>query len=287
MKIMTARGAAALLAGAFMLAVQPAAAQSPEAHDASPRPLANLPSLTGEHFSLASEATGRTYHIHVRVPDGYDPAGGEAYPVAYVLDGDSLWPILAANHLFLTYDDGLPEAIVVGLAYGSFSPHINARSIDFMPPGSDGEFGQEAGAPDFARFLKDELIPVVEARWRADPERRILFGQSRSGSFVLYSAFTDPDLFMGRIASNPAFAPTEAFFHGEPATATRDDLKQMIASGEHDRPDLREAALRWGEAWEDRAGTPWQARVETIPGGTHAANSTDAWRAGLRWFFTE
>ncbi len=284
MSIVTiSRKTALALAGAFALISQSAAAAS-QTPEAAPQPLANLPALTGTHFPLTSGNTGRTYHIHVRLPDGYDVAGTETYPVVYVLDGDSLWPILAANHLFLTYDDALPEAIIVGIAYGSFSPEINARSVDFMPPGSAG---YEAGAPDFARFLEDEVLPVVETRYRADPQRRILFGQSRGGSFVLYSAFTHPDLFWGRIASNPAFAPTEAFFHGDPAQASRSDLKLMVTSGEQDRPDLREAALRWAEAWEDRADQPWNARVQTIAGGTHAANSTDSYRAGLRWFFTE
>lgn len=257
--------------------VLPASADRPVA-------LAHLPALTGAHFPLASVHTRQTYHIHVRVPDGYDPQGAQIYPVVYVLDGDSLWPILAANHLFLTYDDGLPEAIVVGIAYGSFSPEINARGVDFMPPGAEG---REAGAPAFAQFLAAELLPLIEARYRADPGRRILFGQSRGGSFVLYSAFTDPDLFWGRIASNPAFAPTGDFFFAEPQTASRPDLKLMIASGENDWPVLRQAALHWGAAWDERPDRPWDARVHTIPGGTHAANSADAYRAGLRWMFSE
>jgi len=271
---------------AVSVCVAGSCASAPALPASADRPvaLAHLPALTGAHFPLASDHTGRTYHIHVRVPDGYDPQGAQIYPVVYVLDGDSLWPILAANHLFLTYDDGLPEAIVVGIAYGSFSPEINARSVDFMPPGAEG---REAGAPAFAQFLAGELLPLIEARYNADPGRRILFGQSRGGSFVLYSAFTDPDLFWGRIASNPAFAPTEEFFFAEPSTASRPDLKLMIASGENDWPVLREAALRWGAAWDDRPDRPWEARVQTIPGGSHAANSADAYRAGLRWMFSE
>ena len=276
-------GALAVAAAAFVLgggAAAPAEASTPDSRGA----IDSLPALAGEYFTLASDHAGRTYHIHVRLPEGYDAQGGETYPVVYLLDGDSLWPILASNHLFLTYDDGLPEAIIVGIAYGSFSPGINARSVDFMPP---GDHAYEAGAPAFARFLSGELLPRVEARYRADPERRILFGQSRGGGFVLYSAFTDPDLFWGRIASNPAFAPTEDLYFAEPAAASRTDLKLMIASGDNDWPPLREAALRWGAAWEDRDNRPWEARVHTIPGGTHAANSTDAYRAGLRWMFSE
>lgn len=172
----------------------------------------------------------------------------------------------------------------MGIAYGSFSPEINARSVDFMPPGAEG---RGAGAPAFAQFLASELLPLIEARYNADPGRRVLFGQSRGGSFVLYSAFTDPDLFWGRIASNPAFAPTEDFFFSEPPAASRPDLKLMIASGEDDWPALRDAALRWGAVWDERPDRPWESRVHTIPGGSHAANSAGTYRAGLRWMFSE
>lgn len=269
-----------LLAVAALIA---AACATPARDIPSASTLAHLPALAGDYFPLASQATGRTYHIYVRLPDGYDPAAPSPYPIVYVLDGDSLWPILAANHLFLTYDDALPEAIVVGIAYGSFAPEINGRDIDFMPPGA-GMTAEDAGAPEFARFLETELLPRVEGAYRADPARRVLFGQSRGGSFVLYSAFAQPDVFVGRIASNPAFGPTMDFFMGDPADGARDDLKLLIASGEHDRPVLRADALAWEQAWESR-DAPWDWRVRTVPGGTHAANATDAYRAGMRWFF--
>ena len=66
--------------------------------------------------------------------------------------------------------------------------------------------GQD-GAPRFLRFLETELLPTIESRYRIDPTRRILAGQSRSGYFVLWSAMEAPDLFWGRIASNPATTP--------------------------------------------------------------------------------
>jgi hypothetical protein len=217
------------------------------AGDPGPGAIAHLPALAGDYFPIASENTGRTYHVYVRVPEGYDPATAAAYPVVYVLDGDSLWPILAANHLFLTYDDELPEAIVVGIAYGSFAPEINRRDVDFTPQGADVA-PEQAGAPAFGRFLKDELLPLIETRYRTDPARRVLFGQSRGGSFVLYSAFSDPDLFWGRIVSNPAFTPGEETYYAGPATALRDDLKLVVTSGENDRPALRAGALKWDAA---------------------------------------
>mgnify|MGYP002402887344 CR=1 FL=1 len=273
-----------LLCLAALLAPAHAMAQAIPERAGTLTPLDHLPALRGDYFPLQSEATGRPYHIYVRLPDGYDPAGEARYPAVYLLDGDSLFPILAANHLFLTYDDSLPEAIVVGVAYGGFDRSVNRRHIDFQTPGA-GVGPDEAGAEAFQRFLKTELIPEIERRYPSDPERRVLFGQSRGGAFVLFSAVTDPDLFWGRIASNPSITPgIESLL--EPAAAFgREDLRIVVASGTRDRPDLQAEAAQWLAAWQGRDARPWRLHGARVQDGTHAANAPDAYRLGMNWLF--
>ncbi len=248
-------------------------------------PLNYLPSLKGDYLRLASKETGWPYHVYVRFPEGYDPTGGKRYPVVYLLDGDSLFPMLAPTHLFLTYDEKLPEAVVVGIAYGGLDPAVNRRGLDFSPPAADAGEGQ-GGADAFLALLRTELLPEVERRYRVDPARRVLVGQRRGGQVVLYSAFVDPDLFWGRIASNPAFHPGHERLFRAPAAATRHDLGLVVASGGHDRPPLREAALAWFDAWRGR-DAPWALHAITIPGGTHAADIGNSDRAGMRWLFAD
>lgn len=246
-------------------------------------PLDHLPALRGGYFRLESQATRRPYHIYVRYPEGYDPAAETLYPTVYLTDGDSLFPILAANHLFLHYDERLPEALVVGIAYGGFEPSVNRRSLDFQTP---GEGVDEAGAEAFQAFLTSELIPRIETEYQSDPDRRILFGQSRGGAFVLYSAVTDPDRFWGRIASNPSITPGIESLLEPAATATRDDLGVVVTSGTRDRADLQAEAARWTQTWLARPEAPWRMNYHRIEGGTHAANVTDAYRAGMLWLFS-
>jgi predicted alpha/beta superfamily hydrolase len=262
----------------------PAIGQPASAPPAAAVPLDYLPALAGGYFPLKSRATGRTYHIYVRLPQDYAADPAKRFPTVYVLDGDALFPILAATHLFLTIDDKLPEAIVVGIAYGSFDPAVNARGVDFMPPAPDLPPGK-SGAAAFQLFLEAELLPAVEARYRADKAKRILFGQSRGGSFVLYSAFTDPDLFWGRIASSPALPPTRDFFYGRPAPATRRDLRLFVGEGPGDLPRLRAETMPWLAAWRDRRDAPWLLTPILVPGGTHSANSPDVYRAAMRLLF--
>jgi uncharacterized protein len=260
----------------------------PWAHAAGPTareaPLQHLPALRGDYFRFESAALGRALHVYVRLPADYDADAAIRYPVVYVLDGDSLFPILAPTHLFLTYDEALPEAIVVGIAYGSLDPEVNRRGEDFSAPAVDARADQ-GGAARFLAVLQDALLPEVERRYAADPLRRILFGQSRGGHFVLYSAFVAPDLFWGRIASNPTLEPGRDRFFGPAAAASRRDLGLVVTSGERDRPELRASALAWSDAWRGRADAPWQVHVHTIPGGTHAADSANSYRAGMLWLF--
>lgn len=244
-----------------------------------------LAGIRGDYFTIDSREVGRTFHIHVRYPEGYDPEAAVRYPVVYLLDGDVLFPMLGAYQLLLTYDDRLPDAIVIGIAYGGFGPETNRRGYDYSMPATDA-LPDQGGAAKFHAFIKGELIPAVESKYSTDPKRRILVGQSRGGHFVLYSAMVDPDLFWGRIASNPAFRPGEEFLRsGMPAKSERNDLKLMLFSGEDDRPDLRTSALAWDSAWKTRNDAPWQRWFLSMPQATHAANITDAYRSGLRWFF--
>ncbi|MBE2211394.1 MAG: alpha/beta hydrolase [Xanthomonadaceae bacterium] len=247
-------------------------------------PLNYLPSLKGDYLRLASKETGWPYHVYVRFPEGYDPTGGKRYPVVYLLDGDSLFPMLAPTHLFLTYDEKLPEAVVVGIAYGGFDRATNKRDIDFNPPAGDGKPGED-GAPRFLRFLEHELLPTVESRYRIDPSRRVLVGQSRSGYFVLWSAMQAPDLFWGRIASNPATTPgRDAFFAGA-APHQRDGLRVAVAIGEREPKFRQDFVDEWTQAWQSRDATPWQVKRLPIANGTHAASIGESYRQAMLWLF--
>lgn len=246
-------------------------------------PLDHLPALKGDYFPLQSKEAGHLYHIYVRLPEGYADNPERSYPVVYLLDGDSLFPWLATQHLFMTIDDKLPEAVLVGISYGSFAKPTNRRHIDFMPPGP-GVNPEDTRTEAFHRFLERELLPKVESRYRVDPRRRILFGQSRAGAMILYSAFTRPDLFWARIASNPSWVPGREIFYGQAAASTRDDLQLLIAIGSEEYADRRAAASEWFSHWNARP-KPWAITRIDIPGGTHSADAGNAYRAALRRLF--
>lgn len=259
------------------------ATSTPQTSSAS-APMEYLPALRGDYFHFASKEVGRSFHIYVSLPDSYSHDSSARYPVVYVLDGDTLFPVFSTHHRFLVFDEGIPEAIIVGIAYGSLDPAINKRGYDFSSPAPDAA-PEQGGAPAFQSFLKKELIPEIERRHRADPSRRVLIGQSRAGHMVLYSAFTDPDLFWGRIASNAVYDPGRELFFSRPQRGDRVDLGLVVTSGSRDRAPYREGALQWFKAWEQRSDAPWALNTTTIEGGTHAADITNSYRIGMLWLF--
>src|SRR5207248_8025826 len=101
-------------------------------------PLDYLPALKGDYFALRSSANGAPYHIYIRYPEGYASEPPRRYPIVYLLDGDSTFPLLAPQHLFIHYDDKIPEAIIVGIAYGPFDKPCH---FHFSPPSGQSSEG--------------------------------------------------------------------------------------------------------------------------------------------------
>lgn len=270
-----------LVAFGLLAVASPTSAQQVEREVGS---IAHLPALAGDYFALSSEKVSRTYHIYVRLPEGYEGNPKQSYPVVYLLDGDSTFPMLAPLHLFMHYDDQMPEAIIVGIAYGGFKPGVNMRHIDFRMALEDGKPG---GAPQFLSMLEGELIPRVEARFRTDPARRIIVGQSRGGSAVLQAAWLKPGLFWGHIASNPGREPDTKLLFGMdlPPPKMQRDGYIVVTSGSRDRDYLRGSALAWRDQIASRDDLPWDTRFVDIPGGTHAADLGNAYRAAMRIMF--
>ncbi len=246
--------------------------------------IAHLPALWGDYFKLSSKEAKRDYHIYVRLPEDYDANADKSYPTVYLLDGDSTFPMLAPLHLFMHYDDKVPEAIVVGIAYGGFDPSVNKRHEDFRMVMDDGSKGR---APGFLAMLEKELIPRIEARFRTNPARRVIVGQSRGGTATLYAAYRKPGLFWGHIASNPGREPDTKLLYGmdrEPPAKKRSG-HLIVASGSNDRDYLRGTALDWRDQIAARDDLPWDTRFIDIEGGTHAANLGEAYRRAMRAMF--
>ncbi len=238
-----------------------------------------------DYHRIESETLERPFHIFVRRPEGYDATERE-FPTVYLLDGGITFPLLAAYYRYLSLSGDVPDAIIVGVSYGTDDFQFgNLRGTDFTAAAPDRD--HYGGAPRFQEFLESEAMPFIEENYRSDPDRRIIFGQSLGGQFVLYSALTKPELFWGHIASNPALHRNLPFFLENHGNKKITSSRVYVASGSEDDDRFRRPALAWIDYWSSQTETPWALKTVTLEGETHFSAAPSAFRQGMGWLFDD
>jgi predicted alpha/beta superfamily hydrolase len=240
------------------------------------------------YHHIESESVGRGYHIYVMLPDGYDARAGDIYPTIYILDGGGLFPLFAAYYQYLNFGEEIPDSIIVGISYGSDTlAGGNFRSTDFTAPSAERDYW--GGAEKFQSFLSDELLPMIESDYQSSASRRIIFGQSMGGQFVLYTALTKPNLFWGHVASNPALHRNLPFYLESHADAEPgNELSRLfVADGTLNDARFREPSMQWVDHWSAREDKPWQLETVDLEGHSHMSTPPASFRQGLIWLFSE
>jgi predicted alpha/beta superfamily hydrolase len=240
------------------------------------------------YHHIESRHVGRGYHVYVMLPSGYDEKADKKYPTIYLLDGGGLYPMMTAYYRYLNFGEEVPNAIIVGISYGSDNfEGGNHRSTDYTAPSSERDFW--GGAEKYQNFLRDELFPVIEQSYASDATHRIIFGQSIGGQFVLYSALTEPDLFWGRIASNPALHRNLPFFlrtHFKNGIGTRKS-RLFVANGTLNDERFQVPAQKWIEHWSAEESLPWDFKAIDLEGHSHMSTPPAAFRQGMLWLFAD
>jgi len=255
------------------------------ADNLDPRLLQSLGEV--EYHELKPKSLGRPLHIFVDLPENYAESG-QSYPTVYLLDGGDTFPLMAAHHHYLRFGDEAPALILVGISYGADTfREGNYRQTDYTAPWEERSFW--GGAAVFQSVLQDELLPLIESTYRADPSKRVLFGHSLGGQFVLFNALTKPGLFYGHIASNPAVNRNLPFFlewHGAGEISPLQS-RVFVASSEFDIPDIGKATLEWVAQWRAVSPRPWILEMRTLPGQSHYSSTPEAFRLGIEWLFRD
>jgi predicted alpha/beta superfamily hydrolase len=172
-----------------------ASAAAPAAERAAPLAI-------GETFTLQSQVLNETRRINVYLPPGYAAASDQRFPVLYMPDGG-----LAEDFLHVA---GLVQ---VSVGNGTMRPFVlvgienTERRRDLTGPTQNEEDKKIAprvgGSAAFRKFLRNELMPGVKARYRTTGESAIV-GESLAGLFVIETFLLEPDLFDIYIAIDPS-----------------------------------------------------------------------------------
>jgi hypothetical protein len=202
-----------------------------------------------ESRDLTSEVTGRTYRISVALPEDYATAN-KTYPVLYAVDANTQFGTVVEAARLLHLEETVPELIIVGIGYpvGWLTNGDGSRLVDLTPT-VDSSKGGGGEAPGFLEFMRRELIPFVEAEFRARPTGRALYGHSLGGLFALYTLFAGEGTFERYIAGSPSFGwDDRVILRQEAAYAESHDFLSahlFLSSGSLENSE------EWGESVAD------------------------------------
>ena len=149
------------------------------------------------HVRVPSNVFRATRDAYIWLPAG-EVVTATRYPVLVFPDAEEKGQFRAAlgNIQYLINRQLIPPLIVVGVPYFANRAHeLTPRATGNTARGNP----DAGGADESLRFIADELLPWVEARYPTVPTR-ILVGHSLGALFALHAMVTRPQLFRVVIA---------------------------------------------------------------------------------------
>lgn len=196
------------LAGCAM-SVAPPATQNEAKESATAVPGVVLPDTESLRVH---DPIGRDYALWVALPAGYAAHPQKRYPVVYVTDALYSFPLVrSVRNLVGQQGVNIEDFILVGLPPQEGLTSKQSRSRDYTP--SDpvrtpaGYYSDDVtygGAAHYRDFLADHALPMIDARYRTDPARRVFAGHSYGALLGAYVLTTQPDMFGTYILSSPS-----------------------------------------------------------------------------------
>ncbi len=162
-----------------------------------------VPVLGTQLLKIHSAIVGRDYELHVNLPRFYSDTT-RTFPVLYLMDSQWDFPLVNAVFGEQYYDGFVPEIVIVGIAPGGTNPNYDSLRTMDLTPTRVAQAPQSGGGPKFLEFIKKEVIPLVESKYRVKKDDRALMGSSLGGLFTLYAMFEETGLFNRYILTSPA-----------------------------------------------------------------------------------
>lgn len=140
--------------------------------------------------------------IWIRTPRGYDQSK-HPFAVLYLTDGPDHINEIGSTIDFLVDNNRMPPLIVVGIANTDRTRDLTpSHDAEKRPDGTEAS-PTSGGADRFLEFIRDELTPEIDKRYRT-ARYRIFAGHSFGGLLAIHILITHPDMFAAYIAVSPS-----------------------------------------------------------------------------------
>ncbi|MGE0302847.1 MAG: alpha/beta hydrolase-fold protein [Phycisphaerales bacterium] len=179
--------------------------------------------------AIQSTNLGESRRYRVFLPRGYDAHATRRYPVLYMHDGQNVFEVGpfgswngAPTFTSLQQQGRAREVIVVGVDNG---PN---RLNDYAAPDAGG------WADRYARFLRDELKPLIDAQYRTLPGAATTgtMGSSMGGQVSLYLAWDFTSTFTRAGAMSGAFQVFNSGFYNRVQSQPVPAIRVWLDSGD-------------------------------------------------------
>lgn len=278
------------LAGGISLYVaaqqSPAPAPQPAAEGASKSAARHFVIGNSDIVPLQSKVTGRAHELIIVYPESYYKDPNKKFPVFYYLDAYWDTPLVVSAYGNLVYDKLAPEFIMVGLSYPDAADVGKERMRDYTYTSVFGAFGSGKG-DKFLEFIKTEVAPLIESKYRGEKTNRVIGGGSLGGLFAIGAALKDPDFFTGYIAMSPAVIwDNGAIFKLEQEFAAKKrplNARMYINVGGLEPADYRDQVLKFGKQLGARQYPGLALQTQVAEGLAHGTVKNEGYLRGLKW----
>lgn len=235
-------------------------------------------------WTVQPDRLGHRFLVSITVPEGKPPSGG--WPALLATDGNACVGTLHQAATFFGMSPAFAPSVAVSVGYplDNDPPYMVARNRDLTPlpwPEWDAPYGEilgltcppSGGADGFLAFLKDELMPVLEAEVSVDPREWTLIGHSLGGLFTTHALLAAAARFRRYLAFGSSYwwrTPT-MFERAEAFAAAAAPLDIAVWLGAGDR-ETRERAF---EEFGDMIETPvWRHYLDVMGGVPSISDDT-------------
>jgi predicted alpha/beta superfamily hydrolase len=260
--------------------------------------LAEQPSSTyavADVFVIHSKILNEDRKVYIYNPDSVGGNVLPAYPVLYLLEENDMPMVAGMVKYMSSYNEQLPAMLVVGIDGNgqrirdltpTHSLYDNMGKLDSDP---DSWLKPSGGGDRFLRFVREEVMPFVESKYRTVPFK-ILAGHSVGGLTAIHALSTHPDMFNAYLAVSPSLwwdngAYLRTASQHLPPSGTPKKFLFVADSPEADPfPTYIKALL-------DSLGTRKAANLEWshsyYPNETHGSIAAKAYYDGLRFLYPQ
>ena len=156
-----------------------------------------------EVLKITDSVSKRVYELHIQKPKGYTKY--KKYPVVYMTDSPYTFPIVVGAARLPINSGRMQKILFVGISWEEGANGSLSRQRDFTPtPSSPGYYGASGEAAAHLNFIKNDVFPLIENKYSANPISKTYIGNSFGGLFGAYILLNAPDTFDNYILGSPS-----------------------------------------------------------------------------------